>query len=56
MLASQGYDVWLGNNRGNRNSPIEVEEKDKYWSYNFDHLVEYDFPTFIDGILKETQK
>lgn len=56
MLAAQGYDVWVGNNRGNRLSREEGDDCPKYWSYNFDHLVEYDQPTVISNVLFETKK
>jgi hypothetical protein len=51
MLASKGYDVWVGDNRGNR---ISMKEKDdsEYWEYTFDHLVEYDQPTLINKVLE----
>ena len=57
MLASQGYDVWIGNNRGNRVTlGDEWEMSDDYWEYNFDHLVDYDLPAILDNVLAVTQK
>ena len=46
----------MGNNRGNRLSREEGDDCPKYWSYNFDHLVEYDQPTVISNVLFETKK
>jgi lysosomal acid lipase/cholesteryl ester hydrolase len=36
VLASQGYDVWLGNNRGSQFSHAHVEydpESKQYWDF-----------------------
>jgi pimeloyl-ACP methyl ester carboxylesterase len=56
MLAKLGFDVWIGNNRGNRVSKDENNNDAEYWAYNFDHLVEYDQPAIIEGVLRETGK
>ncbi|PNJ72076.1 LIPF isoform 1 [Pongo abelii] len=52
-----GYDVWLGNSRGNtwarRNlyySPDSVE----FWAFSFDEMAKYDLPATIDFIVKKT--
>ncbi|XP_015414318.1 PREDICTED: gastric triacylglycerol lipase isoform X2 [Myotis davidii] len=52
-----GYDVWLGNSRGNtwarRNiyySPNSVE----FWAFSFDEMAKYDLPATIDFIVKKT--
>uniref|UniRef100_A0A673TXU6 Lipase n=1 Tax=Suricata suricatta TaxID=37032 RepID=A0A673TXU6_SURSU len=57
ILADAGYDVWLGNSRGNtwarRNiyySPDSVE----FWAFSFDEMAKYDLPATIDFILKKT--
>ncbi|XP_006880382.1 PREDICTED: gastric triacylglycerol lipase isoform X2 [Elephantulus edwardii] len=54
-----GYDVWLGNSRGNtwarRNlyfSPDSVE----FWAFSFDEMAKYDLPATIDFILKKTKQ
>ena len=54
MLASQGYDVWLGNNRGNRISEEGSGKVER--EYCLDHLVEYDQPALINKVLSETRK
>nr|XP_010587429.1 gastric triacylglycerol lipase isoform X2 [Loxodonta africana] len=57
ILADAGYDVWLGNSRGNtwarRNiyySPDSVE----FWAFSFDEMAKYDLPATIDFIVKKT--
>uniref|UniRef100_A0A2K5JGD8 Lipase n=2 Tax=Colobus angolensis palliatus TaxID=336983 RepID=A0A2K5JGD8_COLAP len=57
ILADAGYDVWLGNSRGNtwarRNlyySPDSVE----FWAFSFDEMAKYDLPATIDFIIKKT--
>ncbi|XP_021094828.1 gastric triacylglycerol lipase isoform X3 [Heterocephalus glaber] len=52
-----GYDVWLGNSRGNtwsrRNlyfSPDSVE----FWAFSFDEMAKYDLPATIDFIVEKT--
>lgn len=50
MLANQGYDVWVGNNRGTKHS-LKNSDMPNYWDYCFDHFVLYDQPTMINSIL-----
>ncbi|KAG8180327.1 hypothetical protein JTE90_016361 [Oedothorax gibbosus] len=57
ILADAGYDVWLGNCRGNTYSRRHVKytpDMEVFWDYSFDQLAEYDFPAMIDYVLKET--
>jgi hypothetical protein len=36
-LANQGYDIWLGNSRGNRYSNILLNPRNKnFWDFTFD--------------------
>ena len=56
-LARAGYDVWLGNNRGNKysNQHVTLNPKHKaYWDYYQQDMAENDLPTFIDHILATT--
>ncbi|KAM6184820.1 gastric triacylglycerol lipase-like [Rhynchocyon petersi] len=59
ILADAGYDVWLGNSRGNtwarRNvyfSPDSVE----FWAFSFDEMAKYDLPATIDFIVRKTKQ
>lgn len=57
VLADEGYDVWLVNNRGNKYSGIHTKYNwwdKKYWDYSIDELVKYDVPAVVDLVLAET--
>jgi len=59
VLADKGYDVWLGNLRGNIYSKKhkKLQEKDeKFWDFSLDEHAKYDFPAKIDYILKNTSQ
>ena len=57
VLVEQGYDVWLGNNRGNRyargHTTLSVDSAE-YWDFNQEQYGRYDVPAFIDHILEVT--
>lgn len=58
MMANAGYDVWLGNARGNRYSKnhTHLSPKDKeFWDFSWDEMAEHDIPAVIDYILEETK-
>ena len=53
ILADLGYDVWLGNARGNTYSRhhINMSTNDKkYWDFSFHEMAIYDIPAEIDFI------
>lgn len=53
-LVDQGYDVWLGNNRGNfySRAHVSMTEKDSaYWKFGPEDMGMQDLPTLIDFIL-----
>lgn len=57
VLATCGYDVWLGNTRGTRYSTghILLNPSDSlYWAYSVDELSHYDLPANIEYILSTT--
>ncbi|XP_065301419.1 lysosomal acid lipase/cholesteryl ester hydrolase-like isoform X1 [Dermacentor albipictus] len=58
VLADNGYDVWLGNVRGNtygkKHKNLDVKSK-KFWNFSFHEHAIFDVPAQVDYILKETK-
>jgi len=58
ILADAGYDVWLGNNRGNGYSMTNkyyTPEEEEFWDFTWDEFALIDLPTQIDFVLKITE-
>ncbi|XP_064488561.1 gastric triacylglycerol lipase-like [Ornithodoros turicata] len=53
-LADAGYDVWLGNVRGNTYSRHlhYTREDSEFWNFSFDQMIEYDLPATLAFVLK----
>ncbi|EPY49914.1 triglyceride lipase-cholesterol esterase [Schizosaccharomyces cryophilus OY26] len=59
QLVDQGYDVWLGNNRGNKYSRqhLRFDSTDvDFWNFSIDDFAHYDIPDTIDYILKTSEQ
>ncbi|KAF9285664.1 cholesterol esterase [Mortierella alpina] len=57
VLAEAGYDVWLGNARGNKYSLKHMflkPHENKFWEFSMDELALFDMPDTIDYILGRT--
>lgn len=57
LLYDQGYDVWMGNARGNTYSRNHVkynENQQQFWDFSFHELAVFDLPASIDYVLHET--
>ncbi|XP_023224002.1 gastric triacylglycerol lipase-like [Centruroides sculpturatus] len=57
ILADEGYDVWLGNQRGNIYARRHVRyspRSNRFWNFSIDEHAKYDTPNSIDFVLKKT--
>lgn len=57
LLAERGYDVWLGNARGNKHSRKHVRlspDSKEFWDFSWHEIGLYDVPESIDYVLKVT--
>jgi len=57
ILADSGFDVWMGNYRGNTYSRAHcsLNPNDKeFWHFSWDEMGRYDIPAMIDKIIEKT--
>jgi len=58
VLVEQGYDVWFGNNRGNKYSKKAnhvTSNESRFWNYSIDEFCMHDIPDSIHYILETTK-
>jgi len=59
LAADAGFDVWLGNARGNtysRSHTTLTPKKSAFWEFTFDEIAAQDVPTMVDYVLQLTKK
>ncbi|XP_026725681.1 lipase 3-like [Trichoplusia ni] len=59
ILASSGYDVWMGNARGNKYSRQHESispEDSKFWEFSWNEIGVNDLPAMIDFVLETTSE
>ncbi|KAI0440306.1 Alpha/Beta hydrolase protein [Xylaria telfairii] len=59
VLVERGFDVWLGNNRGNKYSKKSIRcspNSINFWNFSIDEFAFYDIPDSIQYILDATRQ
>jgi lysosomal acid lipase/cholesteryl ester hydrolase len=57
ILAAAGFDVWCGNNRGNKYSQKHLRlhpDSEEFWNFSIDEFARYDLPAMVDYIREYT--
>ncbi|AQZ17770.1 TGL1 (YKL140W) [Zygosaccharomyces parabailii] len=58
VLHDLGFDVWMGNNRGNKYSSTHLSRQPKsrsFWDFSIDEFAFFDIPNSIEFVLDYTQ-
>lgn len=56
-MADAGYDVWMGNARGNTHSRKHLylsPDKKAFWDFSWHEIGQIDLPAMIDFVLQKT--
>ncbi|XP_069124287.1 lysosomal acid lipase/cholesteryl ester hydrolase-like [Argopecten irradians] len=59
LMADNGFDVWLGNSRGNtysRKHKTLSPNDPKFWEWSWDEMALHDLPAMVDYILNVTNQ
>jgi len=59
ILADSGYDVWLGNMRGNTYGLEHVKlnpNQEEFWDFSWDEMAKHDLPSMVNYVLKTTNQ
>ncbi|KAI0894096.1 alpha/beta-hydrolase [Annulohypoxylon nitens] len=59
VLVERGFDVWLGNNRGNKYSKKSAKyspTSTEFWNFSIDEFAFYDIPDSINYVLETTKQ
>ncbi|KAI0125201.1 Alpha/Beta hydrolase protein [Xylariales sp. AK1849] len=59
VLVDRGFDVWLGNNRGNKYSKKSIKTSPatiEFWNFSIDEFAFHDIPDSIEYILQSTKQ
>ncbi|KAL7057513.1 hypothetical protein AAHC03_017182 [Spirometra sp. Aus1] len=59
ILADMGYDVWMGNSRGNTYSQFHRTldlKNEQFWQFSWDNMAHNDLPATIEFVLNQTGK
>lgn len=57
VAARNGFDVWLGNSRGNKYSMAHASLSSKnedYWQFDWEDMGDYDIPAALDYVSSVT--